>query len=513
MAGDPTLVTSFAKPLEHDGQVVGVIALDIKLDAITEALGAIKLPAGASITVVSEAGTIAMSTTKASAGTNLRTANSTWAAVLDKAQHDGDGSRMSPSEDGSGQVLLSWSAIRFADVKNPWYLLMQVPEPSLIATTSDDRLFLLLVATGSLLTVLLVASLAMNRIVAKPLSALSSIISELGSGLFDLVIPCRDRNDEVGDIARAVERLQDSGFEIARLKEASGEAEYQRLLARRADFDGISRRFSMSIETLVAGLDNVATTVAARSREVSTSSNGAVDRLAKVTEASLVARKGMGSVAAATSALLSTIDAIGERTQDGRTAAEKVERHTVSTETALEKLKQTIFDIEGVSQLINGVASQINLIALNATIEAARAGEAGRGFAIVAQEIKILASRTAKATEEIGLHIAAVHRASGVTDTSIGEMREAFTEMRMISGEIAGALDVQLGATSEIARLMDTALASGDAAARDVTDLVQSSKEARQAADVMHAESGSLSAQIVRLDGEVESFLGFLRAS
>ena len=148
VAGDPTLVTSFAKPLEHDGQVVGVIALDIKLDAITEALGAIKLPAGASITVVSEAGTIAMSTTKASAGTNLRTANSTWAAVLDKAQHDGDGSRMSPSEDGSGQVLLSWSAIRFADVKNPWYLLMQVPEPSLIATTSDDRLFLLLVATG-----------------------------------------------------------------------------------------------------------------------------------------------------------------------------------------------------------------------------------------------------------------------------------------------------------------------------------------------------------------------------
>ena len=513
VAGDPTLVTSFAKPLEHDGKVVGVIALDIKLDAIAEALGAIKLPAGASITVVSEAGTIAMSTTKASAGTNIRTASSTWAAVLDKAQHDGDGSRVSPSEDGSGQVLLSWSAIRFADVKNPWYLLMQVPERSLIATTSDDRLFLLLVATGSLLTVLLVASLAMNRIVAKPLSALSSIISELGSGLFDLVIPCRDRNDEVGDIARAVERLQDSGFEIARLKEASGEAEYQRLLARRADLDGISRRFSMSIETLVAGLDNVATTVAARSREVSTSSNGAIDRLNEVTEASLVAHKGMGSVATATAALLSTIDAIGERTRDGRNAAEKVERHTASTESSLDKLKQTIVDIEGVSQLINGVASQINLIALNATIEAARAGEAGRGFAIVAQEIKILASRTAKATEEIGLHIAAVHRASGVTDTSIGEMREAFTEMRMISGEIAGALDVQFGATSEIGCLMDTALASGDAAARHVSDLVQSSTEVRQAADVMHAESGSLGAQILHLDREVKSFLRFLRAS
>ncbi len=513
VAGDQTLVTSFGKPFEHDGNIVGVIALDIKLDAIADALTAIGIPAGASITVVSDGGTVAMSTVKALAGKNLRVVSPTWAGVLDTAKRDGDGSRISLDQNEGTRYLTSWNAIRFAGVKNPWYLLMKVPERSLIATTSNDRLFLILVATGSLIVVLLIASLSMNRIVAHPLRLLSAVIDGLGSGLFDFAVPCQDRSDEVGDIARAVVRLQDSGLEIARLLEANGDAEYQRLTTRRAELDHISDRFSASIETLVAGLENVATTVEIRSREVSTSSNGTVERLGEVAQASRVARAGMGSVASATGALLSTIDAIGDRTRDGRSAAEKVERHTALTEVALARLKQTIHDIERVSRLTNEVASQINLIALNATIEAARAGDAGRGFAVVAQEIKILATQTTKATAEIGRHITAVHTASGLTDTSIVEMREAFAEMRTISSEIAGALDVQLGATSEIGRLMETALAGGDAAARHVSDLMVSSTEVRQAAEVMHTESGSLGAQILRLDGEVKSFLGFLKAS
>lgn len=511
VAGDPTLVTSFAKPLEHDGRVVGVVALDIKLDAIAEALGAIEIPNGASITVVSDAGTVAMSTDTALEGKRLSAASPGWAAILDIAKRDGDGSRI--GTDGGAPHLISWSAIRFADVKNPWYLLMRVPEGSLLATTSNDQMFLLFVATGALLSVLLVALLAMDWIVARPLRTLSSIIGRLGSGIFDISVPCRERRDEVGDIARAVECLQTSSLEIARLHEANGEAEYQRLVARRAELDGIALRFTVSIERLVAELDSVAVTVEARSREVSASSQGALARLGKVRETALVARAGMGSVATATGALTATIDSIGERTRDGRTAAEKVERHTVSTEHALEQLRRTICKIAGASLLIDEVAAQINLIALNATIEAARAGEAGRGFAVVAQEIKMLALRTATATKEIDLQVAAVHQATSVTDESIAEMRDAFTEMRAISSEIACALDVQLDATREIGRLMEAALAGGDAASRHVTDLERTATDVREAADVMHAESGSLGSQVLRLNGEVEGFLGFLKAS
>ena len=70
--GDPTLVTSFAKPLEHDGKVVGVLAIDLKLEALRDALSSILLPEGASINVVSDSGIIAMSSTSGLVGEKAR---------------------------------------------------------------------------------------------------------------------------------------------------------------------------------------------------------------------------------------------------------------------------------------------------------------------------------------------------------------------------------------------------------------------------------------------------------
>ena len=91
------------------------------------------------------------------------------------------------------------------------------------------------------------------------------------------------------------------------------------------------------------------------------------------------------------------------------------------TDGRIAELTRAAGRIGDVVKLITAIAEQTNLLALNATIEAARAGEAGRGFAVVAQEVKALASQTAKATEEIGVQIAGMQAA---TQDSVATIKE-----------------------------------------------------------------------------------------
>ena len=117
-------------------------------------------------------------------------------------------------------------------------------------------------------------------------------------------------------------------------------------------------------------------------------------------------------------------------------------------------------EIGKVTGLINAIASQTNLLALNATIEAARAGDAGRGFAIVAQEVKALAGQTAAATEEIGRRIEAMQSATGRSVEAIAAISGTIRELDLFSARIAAAVEQQAVAAHEIAGNANAAASS-----------------------------------------------------
>src|SRR5581483_9310547 len=148
-----------------------------------------------------------------------------------------------------------------------------------------------------------------------------------------------------------------------------------------------------------------------------------------VAVASEEASSNVETVASATEELSSSVSEITRQVATSAEIARKAVDQANRTTAVVESQAQAAQKIGDVVKIITAIAEQTNLLALNATIEAARAGEAGRGFAIVAAEVKQLAAQTAKATDEISQQIAGIQASTRESAAAIGEIASTITSI------------------------------------------------------------------------------------
>ncbi len=182
-----------------------------------------------------------------------------------------------------------------------------------------------------------------------------------------------------------------------------------------------------------------------------------------VSGATVQVNQNLQTVATGAEEMGASIKEIAKNATEAAKVASAAVRAAEAANATVTKLGDSSAEIGQVIKVITSIAQQTNLLALNATIEAARAGEAGKGFAVVANEVKELAKKTAKATEDISRKIETIQVDAKAAVDSIGTISEVINQINGISNTIATAVEEQNATTNEMARnVSEAAHGSGE---------------------------------------------------
>ncbi len=370
----------------------------------------------------------------------------------------------------------------------------------------------LLLGGGLLFGLILAWSLAQGM--SKPMIGMCAAMRELAGGNFDAVLPGLGRKDEIGEMAAAVEEFKLQAVAKAERDAAEREAQSKTNSdTRRAEL----HRFAENFETAVGGIVSNVSASASQLENAAATLTRTVENTqelsGKVAGASEEASSNVQSVASATEELSASVVEIGRQVKESSRIAAAAVEQAEQTDARIAKLSRAAQQIGDVVKLITAIAEQTNLLALNATIEAARAGEAGRGFAVVASEVKSLASQTAKATDEISSHITGMQVATQESVNAIKEIGQTIGQISQIAGSIASAVEQQSSATQEIARNVQGVARGTHEVAGNITEVNRGASETGAASGEVLNSAQTLSVDSTKLREELDRFMATIRAA
>jgi len=219
-------------------------------------------------------------------------------------------------------------------------------------------------------------------------------------------------------------------------------------------------------------------TIAEDLTRISESASNTSSQTASVAAAATQASTGVQSIASGAEQLSASASEISQQVSRASQISREAVQEADTTDATVKALAESAQRIGEIVSLITAIAEQTNLLALNATIEAARAGEAGKGFAVVASEVKGLANQASSATEEISTQVAEVQGATQRAAEAIASIRGTISEVESVSSAVAAAVEEQTSVTADMSSNMQD-VATGvtdiseaiqriDAATRDV---------------------------------------------
>ncbi len=351
-----------------------------------------------------------------------------------------------------------------------------------------------------------------RRTISRPLGRVARAMRALGRGQLDVDLPDPSRHGaEIGDLIGATHRFLTTLEERERLTRSASERtveDERRRVRVEAAIETFRCDIRRTLDSVASQLDGVAsasatlTDVTARNQQAATGTDEAAAR----------ARRDIEDAGRTVTGLVEAAGRIGDEVARAVGAVGGASRAAADSQDRMAALTRATDEVGKIVTLINDIAEQTNLLALNATIEAVRAGEAGRGFVVVASEVKSLAGQTANATDEITRQIAGIQSAVAEVASSMSEITSEMEEADRGASSIAHALNEQSDGMTRVAETMGAVRREAGSVSSHSEGMTLTAQTAREAAGSVDTASCDLRRSAGALEEAVETFLEHVAA-
>jgi methyl-accepting chemotaxis protein len=478
-----SVVRSFKGP---DGQPLGVAGMDISLKGLTDMIKEIRIGETGFMVLVEDNGTILVDPLNPE--NNFKSIDEASEPAL---------AELFAMESGNMDVTINgtdYVGVVSTSKESGWKSFGLITRAEIMAPVYSALWKLVVVMLVAPFFLLAILGIFTNRTMVRPLQRVSGFLREIGEGDFSRRIN-EQRNDEIGQIFLALDNMADSLQAKAELAEGIAGGDLTRnvkLTSQRDSLGSALRTMTQNLNQIIAQVNTASVQIDAGSDQVSGSSQalsqGATEQAASLEEITSSMTQ-ISSQTKANAENASLANRMMGQAKDTVTGGQQAGREMGQ---AMQEIAESSSKVSKIIKVIDEIAFQTNLLALNAAVEAARAGRHGKGFAVVAEEVRNLASRSAKAAQETTelietalSRVEAGQELTGRLDESFEDIATSSAKVADLVAEIAAASNEQAEGVSQI----NTALGQVDQVTQQNT---ANAEETASAAEELSAQAAQL---------------------